>query len=67
MEPANGVIGYKWVKKSEVRAFIFIWGGWAISLGVMELSGLLEKVLVKVSRSNEAGLEQSICNSLLFL
>ena len=32
-----------------------------------ELSGLLEKVFVKVSRSYEAGLERSICNILLFL
>lgn len=67
IEPANGVTGYKWVKKSEVTAFIFSCGDWTISLGVVcELFGL-EKALVKLSRSYEAGLEQSVCNSLLFL
>lgn len=49
MEPANGVTGYKWVKKSEVTAFIFSCGDWTISLGVVyELFGL-EKALVKLS------------------
>lgn len=67
MESENGVTGYKWVKKSEVTAFIFSYGDWTISLGVVyELFGL-EKALVKLSRSYEAGLEQRVCNSLLFL
>lgn len=66
MEPANGATGYKWVKNSEVTAFIFSCGGWIVSL-VSELFGLLEKALVKLSRSYETGLEQNVCNSLLFL
>lgn len=65
-EPVNGVTGCKWVKKSEVTAFIFCCGGWSISV-VCELFGLLEKALVKLSRSYEAGLEQNVSKSLLFL
>jgi len=68
MKPAKGDSGYKGVKKSEGTAFIFSCGGWAISLGVVcELFGLLEKVLLKLFGSYEAGLEQSFCSSLLFL